>query len=187
MIQSSTFGKSTQLGDSTGDALNFERSTSSKQLVAGGRSQNQAMSGRAMARPNPVTWMGGAPEPEPAPRRDPRDPSFDAAPPQELQQSQPPPQQQQSAVSFGKDVYGSPRMTDDQMGQTWSNLMRSGKLQPSAAQCMVQLPSSYSEEPKPQQQTMGFAMNTIGLHPANQGRPMRKSSKFTSDFRDPFL
>lgn len=188
VLQSSTFGKSTRLGDSASDALNFEGPPSPpKPLGESGRNYSNSMATKLQARPNPVTWMGGAAEEPSPPARPPRDEPAAAL--------QPTAQQQQqldalaaAKVSFGREGnYGAPRMSDDDMSQTWSSLMRTGGLKPSAAQCMVQLPADYSQEAAPRPHGMGFAMNTIGLHPQNGGRPLRKSSKFTSDFRDPFL
>merc|ERR1719440_2193360 len=78
-------------------------------------------------------------------------------------------------------------LTDAQMKQTWSQLMRTGKVKPSAAQCLVDMPAEYSTEaPPPRPAVNSQAMNTIGLHPQQNNRPVKRSSAFSSDFRDPF-
>ena len=66
--------------------------------------------------------------------------------------------------------------------------MRGGNIKPSAAQCMVDMPPMYQAEPPPPRLAIdSYAMNTIGLHPTNGNRPIRRTNHFTSDFRDPFM
>jgi len=166
-MQGSTFGMATRKGDTAGDALAGKPSVPVP--LSAPPSMNTA------PRPNPITWLGGPPEP--APRRHvdaitgrPMMPvSHEPAPP-------PPPQ-----VNFQP-------LSQDEMQQTWSSLMRTGKVRASAAQCMVDMPPEYSMEPPPPRPPVNSqAINTIGLHPQQGGRPVKRSTAFTSDFRDPFL
>ena len=62
------------------------------------------------------------------------------------------------------------------------------KLPQSSAQCMIHMPDSYSIEPPPPKPALDSqSMLTIGLHPQTGGRrAVRRSTHFTSDFRDPF-
>jgi hypothetical protein len=88
----------------------------------------------------------------------------------------PPPQVKFDALSQGD------------MQQTWSHLVRTGKVRPSAAQCLVDMPPEYSVEPPPPRPPISSqSLQTIGLHPQGGGRPVARSTRFTSDFRDPFL
>ena len=77
-------------------------------------------------------------------------------------------------------------MSTQDMQQSWSHLMRSGKVRPSAAQCLVEMPPEYSKEAPPMPAVLSQSMHTIGLHAPNGNRPVKRSSHFTSDFRDPF-
>lgn len=168
--QPTTFGMATVKGDTAGDCFTF------------GKLPQSTPSGKAVShhapRVNPITWAGG-PE-EPAPRRN-YDPRTGRAVMEALEPEPPapapPPQQPQQPI----------QMDPNEMQQTWSHLMRTGKVRQSAAQCMVHMPPMYSLEPPPPMPPVNsHAINTIGLHPQNGGRPVRRSTAFTSDFRDPF-
>ena len=203
-MQSQSFGRATQRGDSANEALTY----------AGMSSFQPAMTkpNSTAPRANPITWLGGPPEVQPRPRA--VDPvsgrSMIAEPPQAP--PPPPPQVKFDALSQGD------------MQQTWSHLVRTGKVRPSAAQCLVDMPPEYSVEPPPVRSETPHApppshlehlasslaplpehvsasacapqprppissqsLQTIGLHPQGGGRPVARSTRFTSDFRDPFL
>ena len=171
VLQSSVFGLATRKGDTAGDCF------ASKPTI---QAPYRAPSATAQ-RVNPITWTGGPPEPEPRARHvDPHSgrpmieaPSAPPPPPPPPQPMQPPPPQPLSPA---------------EMQQTWSDLMRSGKIRPSAAHCMVEMPPGYSyEAPPPMPPVASHAINTIGLHPQHGGRPVRRNAAFTKDFRDPFM
>ena len=128
-MQSQSFGRATQRGDSADSALTY----------AGMSSFQPAMTkpNSTAPRANPITWLGGPPEVQPRPRA--VDPvsgrSMIAEPPQAP--PPPPPQVKFDALSQGD------------MQQTWSHLVRTGKVRPSAAQCLVDMPPEYSVEPPP--------------------------------------
>ena len=74
-----------------------------------------------------------------------------------------------------------------EMQQTWAELKRSRRLPLSAAQCLVDMPPVYSIEPAPKPPAVDSqSLLTIGLHPMDGGRSVRRTTHFTSDFRDPF-
>lgn len=88
------------------------------------------------------------------------------------------------------------RLKEEQMHQTWGELMRNGALQKqSAATAMVEssyLPKGYSSafrgEGPPKGSAMGSSMHSIGLGTQTGKFANNKvSSKFTSEFNDPYL
>lgn len=167
VMQPSSFGLATVKGDTAGDCF------ASRPTVPPPRPQH---SFKPQPRPNPITWQGGPPEPAPRQRHvDPRSgrPMIEALPVEPPPPAPPKPE---------------PPLSPDEMRETWSYLMRSGKVKPSAAQCLVDMPPDYSYERRPPKPPiLSQAMNTIGLHPQDGGRPVRRSAAFTSDFRDPFM
>ncbi len=198
-LQRTTFGAPTKVGSTARDAFYHDGSASSPAAPLGASlSRSRALA--ANAKPNPITGLNGygIPDSEPSP---PRKPYFQ---PQEAGYVPPPAGDAPGAFSAtpppatdaaapaapnaadSPTVYGKVRMSESEMNETWSALMRSGKMKPSAAQCMVTLPGN-PVEPEPKPYNVHFGMNTIGLHPAASSRPAARSNKFTSDFRDPFL
>jgi len=168
-MQSTAMGMSTHRGDTAGDALNF--SAPAKDPAP---NYARAPAGKPAApRANPITWLGGEPE-EPYVQRK---PASIAIPPPEPQ-----PQQHTLAPS-------SQPLSPQQMHETWAHLLRTRQApsQLSSAQCLIDMPPEYSTEaPPPRPALDSQSMLTIGLHPQNGGRQVRRSSAFTSDFRDPF-
>jgi len=164
-----SFGLSTRKGETAADAIsgipapplpNYAR-------LAAGR------------RVNPITWQGDEAPPPPS--------SYPSSQPSPLRPSQLEQQQQQPWSQIKPQP--SPQLSPDEMHQTWSTLMRTGKArgQQSAAQCMIDMPPAYSLEAQaPRPAIDSQSLMTIGLHPANGGRQVRRSTQFTSDFRDPF-
>ena len=171
--QPTTFGMATQKGDSAGDCFTFGKPAPPPAPAHHGRAPVPV---HQQPRANPITWDGGMEEP--APRRtydrlgrSTMEPEAAAVPPP----MPPPPQPPQPPQQF-------------EQGETWAMAMRAGKVRQSSALCMIEMPPQYSlEAPPPVPPVASFAVNTIGLHPQNQGRPVRRSNAFTSDFRDPFL
>jgi len=182
VMQSTMFGTATAKGDSAGDAL----AGLAAPPPPPARNHAAAAAHAAARRPNPITWEGGLPEPAPAPR-----PTYADGRPMAPASFMPQPQHSEatSAPPAEPSPASSPKLSPEQMQQTWSTLMRQGKLpQPSAAQCLVEMPAHYSREAPPPQATVNsHSLLTIGLHPQNGDRSIRRSNKFTSDFRDPFV
>jgi len=119
---------------------------------------------------NPISWAGVE---EPPPRRVPEPPAY----------------QPQLASATAHSGYmpamptQSPALKEEQMGQTWAELMRNGQVKPSAALAMMDMPD-YSTEPQPPPAFFSSSVHTIGLQPQHTGRAHR-SSNFTGQFRDP--
>jgi hypothetical protein len=178
VLQSSTFGLATQKSDSAGDAL---RGIAKELLPPPVVANEQRM--------NPITWLGGPAEPAPRPR--PTNLSLDGR-----HQLQMPPASNAPAAPPQQQAFASPpspQMSQEQMQQSWSQLMRTGKVRASAAQCLCELPPDLqynqgeSGLPPPKLAIPSQSVMTIGLHPRNGGRPVRRSTAFTSNFRDPFM
>ena len=106
-------------------------------------------------------------------------------PPPQLQASQQWQQHQQQHQQPSQPPTPA-QLSPNEMQETWGQLMRSGKMRPSAAQCMVEMPPDYSyEAPNKPPAISSQSLLTIGLH-GHEG-PVKRSSAFTSDFRDPFM
>lgn len=182
VMQSTMFGTATAKGDSAGDAL----AGLAAPPPPPARNHAAAAAHAAARRANPVTWEGGPPEPMPAPRATYAD-GRPMAPASFLPQPQP--HAAPSALPAEPSPASSPKLSPEQMQQTWSTLMRQGKLPPgSAAQCLVEMPAHYSREaPPPRPTVSSHSLLTIGLHPQGGDRSIRRSTKFTADFRDPFV
>ena len=165
-MPTTAFGLSTRRGETAGDALNYTAAAEPPPNFA------RPPAGKSSApRVNPITWQGGD-EPVVQAR-----PQMQVAPPRTLGQ----PQQEPSAPAQ------APLISEEQMHTTWSELLRTRKLPQSSAQCMIHMPDSYSIEPPPPKPALDSqSMLTIGLHPQPGGRAVRRSTHFTSDFRDPF-
>lgn len=182
-MQSTTFGLTTVKGDTAGDALTF---TAPPAQAAPPLKQHHAL---AASRANPITWEGAAPEGRPG-LTPYANAAIDAAQREAYgsmslrsgsMTSQPPPQppSPQRAPPGGQ-------LSANEMQETWGQLMRSGKMRGSAAQCLVEMPPEYSYEAPPKPPPISSqSMLTIGLHGHN--RPVKRSTAFTSDFRDPFM
>ena len=187
VMQSTTFGMTTVKGDTAGDALTFTAQVAQAPLPF---KQHHV---EAASRANPITWDGAPPEGRPgltpyanaainAAQREAygsmpfRSGQTMSAPPQ---QSQPQPPSPQRAPTGGQ-------LSSNEMQETWGQLMRSGKMRGSAAQCLVEMPPEYSYEAPPKPPPISSqSLLTIGLHGHN--RPVKRSTAFTSDFRDPFM
>ena len=166
-MQSTTFGLSTRRGETAGDALTFTHGNEPPPDYA------RAPAGKPVtSRPNPITWQGGEPEVQSARAR--AQPSQYDHMKAQYEATRPPP---------------PPALSPEQMHETWGHVLRTQKTNSftSAAQCMIQMPPEYRTEAPPPLPTLGNdqSLLTIGLHPHN--KPVRRSSAFTSDFRDPFL
>ena len=188
VMQQSSFGLATQRsGGTAGDALDFTRAS---QVVFGQQPPQRSgikagprepMAATA-ARPNPITWLG-ADEPS-EPRR-----FYDktSGRPMLAPEPVPPsPPQQKGLPSWHKPPAFQPLNLNEQQ-QPWGQLMRAGKVRQSAATCLIEMPAEYRmEAPPPMPPVASHAMNTIGLHPQNGGRPVMRSTAFTSTFCDPY-
>jgi hypothetical protein len=167
-MQSTTFGLSTRRGETAGDALTFTHGNEPPPDYA------RAPAGKPVtSRPNPITWQGGEPEVQSARAR--AQPSQYDHMKAQYEATRPPPP--------------PAALSPEQMHETWGHVLRTQKTNSytSAAQCMIQMPPEYRTEAPPPMPTLGNdqSLLTIGLHPHN--KPVRRSSAFTSDFRDPFL
>jgi len=88
-----------------------------------------------------------------------------------------------------------PKLEEEQMQQTWAELLRNGSVRPSAAMALVDqsfLPKEFSSElmgePKPKSTPIGGSVNLIGLSSSHNLRDNRVSSRFTSQFNpDPYI
>jgi len=161
MPSSKAFGMSTRLGESVGETL-------SGKAFDPPPVPNYARA-PAGKRVNPITWLGGESEITSKP-----------SVPRRIEVP--------SGLSLQREAQQSPVISPEQMQQTWSQLMRSRKLPQSSAQCLIDMPPAYAIEPPPPQPALtSQSLMTIGLHPANGGRAVRRSTQFTSDFRDPFM
>lgn len=167
-MQTSTFGRSSNFG-----SLQPERS---------GKAPLSHVT-RAVTR-NPISWVGFEDE---EPRRGVGHPGV-------ASQSEVTPQPTRGdGIGGDAPTWQAPpapakALRDEQMGQTWAELMRSGSIKPSAALSMVDLPKEYSvERPPPLLPPMMSSMHAIGLQPQHAGRPVYRSSNFTSQFSDPTL
>ena len=164
ILSSSTFGLATKKGDSAGDAMM-------------GKASILPPPPQASTRANPITWTGDEAALVPTrPRAGrPSEPPTFQAPPQPF----PPP-------SYGS-VQQQQQMSSEEMQQTWSHLMANKKFRPSAAMSIIDLPKEFvAERPPPAPAINNQSMHTIGLHPQNGGRPVRRTTSFTSTFSDPF-
>lgn len=186
ILQSSTFGLATRKSDNAGDAIGGKASAAPSPLPT-------------VARVNPITWTGG-PQGEREPLRGwDSGRRYDGNQFQPLERSLP----QETPMPFAAPTEAPPAplamrapeppampppaplpFNPDQMQQTWSQLMRTGKVRPSAAQSMIEMPPDMSYEQPAPAYARSQALMTIGLHPRTQ--PVKRSSAFTSDFRDPF-
>ena len=207
VMQSTTFGLVTRKGDTAGDALSFAPQSMQAPPPL---KQYQAA---AASRPNPITWDGAQPEGRPGLSAY-ANAAIDAAqreaygsmpqrwgnggggggghgshmPPPQLQASQQWQQHQQHHQHHQQPSQPPTpaQLSPNEMQETWGQLMRSGKMRPSAAQCMVEMPPDYSyEAPNKPPAISSQSLLTIGLH-GHEG-PVKRSSAFTSDFRDPFM
>lgn len=195
--ESRVFGLATKKGGSAGDAFNASLPPPPQPPVY------SRTNPRYVQRANPITWMGGPEEVAPAPRptySDGRNMLLDEA--RSMQQDQGGASySQQVSPRAGRSSPGvrapplppdlpQPEMTQEAMTQTWAQLIRSGKVRPSAGLCMVDAVAmqpfdTLPAPPKPLGIDIGQSINTIGIHDATGGRPVKRSTKFTSDFRDP--
>ena len=178
VLQSKTFGISTIKSGTAGEALAF---TPSAPEPAQPMKQYHM---EAMNRTNPITWMGGPPDQSRPLLSSYANAAADAARremPQPLQAPPAPPPDMPPAPATGGPL--SPK----EMQQTWSELLRTRKHKPSAAQSLIQMPPEFSTEAPPRAPHIASqSLMTIGLHD-DKNRMVKRSSAFTSDFRDPFL
>jgi len=187
-MQSTTFGLSTRKGDSAGDAMTFSSAAPAPMP------QQKPHQLAAQNRANPITWMGGPPDMSRPLLNGYANAAADMAAyenqqfqqqamrqmPPPLQMQQPPEPQLPNAPPNGGPL------SPVEMQQTWSTLMRTGKVKPTAAQCLVEMPPEYSTEDAPKPPPISSqSLMTIGLHDHNL--PVRRSTHFTKDFRDPFM
>jgi len=186
VMQSTTFGSATVKGDTAGDALTFTAAAAQAPPFK----QHHA---EAASRANPITWEGAAPEGRPglspyanaainAAQRE----AYGSMPLRSGQTMSAPPQQSQPQLPSQQHAPTGGQLSPNEMQETWGQLMRSGKMRGSAAQCLVEMPPEYSYEAPPKPPPISSqSLLTIGLHGHN--RPVKRSTAFTSDFRDPFM
>ena len=179
MPTSVAFGLSTRRGDTVAQSFTAapaEPLPNYARLAAGQR----------IGRVNPITWLGGDDEPDGGP------PSASSRMSQQqlVEQAQMMQQLQHMKQAQQMPPPPAPELSAEQMQQTWSELMRSRKRLPlSSAQSMIHMPEAYSiEAPPPRPALDSQSLMTIGLHATHgaNGRPIRRSNKFTNDFVDPF-
>ena len=77
-------------------------------------------------------------------------------------------------------------LDSESMQQTWAQLLRQGTVQTSAAQCMVDMPPEYNVELPSSRPPPPTSLTMIGLR-MDENVPRRLDSRFTKEFRDPFL
>ena len=161
ILTSNTFGLATKKGDSAGDAMR-------------GVASILPPPPQAVSRANPITWTGDEMAPTTfRPRAGkPSEPLLPPEPPQPF---------------APRDSSSAQQMSSEELQQTWSQLMANKKFRPSAAMSIIDLPKEYyAERPPPMPAVNDQSMPTIGLHPQNGGRPVRRTASFTNTFTDPF-
>ena len=175
LYQTTTFGRSSTFGrqsqGTVGDTFRYDGAASAD--FTGGKSMGATAAAMQASMRNPITWQDdeGVQIAALEASRDARRNYVPRPPPTQP----PPPPQPQPAMLDGES-----------MQQTWAQLLRQGTVHSSAAQCMVDMPPEYGVElpySRPRQPT---EVTMIGLN-MNEGLPQRRDSKFTKEFRDPFL
>ena len=178
LMQNVSFGMSTRKGETAGDVLAYDPSTDvTLQSLPKPRQLAEAQ------RANPITWADGS---ENTPMQPFQNPHAAVVPEAASQIALPLSAcTASSASSANHHAFTSAPLSNAEMTQNWSDLMRQGRVKLSAATSLIEFPPELSIEPPPKiPALLSQGINTIGLHGHN--RQIRRSNKFTSDFRDPF-